>query len=63
MDCMNFTVKDKSELLIEIQQLSSLRDELTDEVSTLNEHLEQERSRSRKLKEELLKSQVNKMIH
>lgn len=48
-------MKDKSELLMEVERLSILRDELTSEVGTLNEHLEQERSRSRKLKDELLK--------
>ena len=51
-------MKDKSELLLEIERLSVLREELTQEVTNLNEGLEQERSRSRKYKEELLKIQV-----
>nr|XP_039270884.1 G kinase-anchoring protein 1-like [Styela clava] len=53
-------MKDKCELLLEIERLGVLRDELTEEVSHLNESLEQERSRSTKLKDELTKLQTKK---
>lgn len=53
-------MKDKSELLLEIERLCVIRDELTEEVSSLNKNLEQERSRSRKLKDELSKFQTKK---
>ncbi|PSN51381.1 G kinase-anchoring protein 1-A [Blattella germanica] len=42
-------VKDKAEVLIEVDRLQTMRDELSSEVSSLHAQLEQERSKVRAL--------------
>jgi len=51
-------VKAKSAVLLELEELKKVRDELTDEVSTLTCELEKERSKVHGLKSELEKSKV-----
>ena len=46
-------MKEKAELLLEVERLSVIRDELTSEVTELHESLEKERSKVSKLKEEI----------
>ena len=46
-------MKEKAELLLEVERLSVIRDELTDDIKELNESLEKERSKVSKLKDEL----------
>jgi len=46
-------VKEKAELLLEVERLSVIRDELTGNVTELHESLEKERSKVSKLKEEI----------
>ena len=48
-----FLVKDKADLLLEVENLSVIKNELTSEVSELHECLEKERSKVSKLKDEL----------
>ena len=46
-------VKEKADLLLEVERLSLIRDELTDDISELHESLEKERSKVSKLKDEI----------
>lgn len=46
-------MKDKVDLVLEVERLTQMRDELTDEITRLNECLEKERSKVSKLKDEL----------
>ena len=46
-------MKEKAELLLEVERLSVIRDELTSDVTELHESLEKERSKVSKLKEEI----------
>lgn len=42
---MHFTVKDKAEILVQLDKLQHVKDELTTEVTNLHVQLEQERSK------------------
>lgn len=42
---VHFAVKEKAEVLIEVDRLQMMRDELSSEVSSLHAQLEQERSK------------------
>ena len=51
-------MKDKKAVLVEVEQLKSIRDELTTEVASLTTDLEKERSSVRSLKDEITKLKV-----
>ena len=52
-------MKDKKSVLVENEQLKSIRNELTEEVTNLTTELEKERSSVRSLKDELAKVKVS----
>lgn len=43
--CVSFIVRDKAEVLVQLDKLQRVKDELTDEVASLHAQLEQERSK------------------
>jgi len=53
-------MKDKKAVLVEVEQLKSIRDELTAEVGSLTSDLEKERSTVRSLREEIAKLKGNR---
>lgn len=52
-------VKDKTEVLAELAELTKVRDELTTDVERLTMELEREKSQNHKMKAELDKLKVN----
>ena len=49
-NCDDYAVKDKTAILLELDDLKQVRDELTEEVRTLTTDLEKERSKSKSLR-------------
>ncbi len=56
-----FPVKEKTEILLELDELKSVRDELTEEVTSLTSELEKERSKVHALKSEVEKDHKAKV--
>lgn len=49
LQCNVILVKDKAEVLMEVERLQTIKDELSTEVASLHTQLEQERSKVRQL--------------
>lgn len=54
-----FSVKEKAEILVQVEKLSGIKDELTDQVTQLHAALEQEKSKVHSLTNDLKKFQYN----
>ena len=55
---ISFSVKEKSEILLQVDELTNVKNELSDELADMHTQLEQERSKVSSLKVELTKAQV-----
>ena len=55
-------MKSKAELVVELDKMSKVRDELTQEVSNLSAQVEQERSKVNQLTLDLKKTQVSQLL-
>ena len=55
---VSFSVKEKSEILLQVDELTNVKNELSDELADMHTQLEQERSKVSSLKVELTKAQV-----
>ena len=54
-----FSVKDKTAVLLELDELKQVRDEMMEEVTELTSQLEKEKSKNHSLKSEIDKMKVN----
>lgn len=57
-----FAVREKAEILVQVEKLTQFKDELTEQVSELHGHLEQEKSKVHQLQDEIKRLQQAKAV-